>query len=271
MTRLAHKLTNDILFKMLFTQYQDLLKKLVAELLGIQYKDITEFKVTSPELTPEFVGEKFCKIDINMVVNGQKVNLEVQVNDEGNFPERSLFYWARMFSSALEEGGKYAALPRTITINIIDFFLFDCDEFHSEFEILEVKRRERLTDKFVKHFFELKKLPPLEEIDNGRDLWLKLFKAETEEELAKIASLEVDVLSEAVAAYRQVSTSPEFKEYERIRTKARHDEAQALHNRDLHWQGIVADKDAAIANKDAAIADRDARIADLEAQLKKRQ
>jgi predicted transposase/invertase (TIGR01784 family) len=33
---------------------------------------------------------------------------------------------------------------------------------------------------------------------------------------------------QAVEAYRQVSVSDEFKELERLRSKARHDEAQAL-------------------------------------------
>ena len=37
-------------------------------------------------------------------------------------------------------------------------------------------------------------------------------------------------LSEAVAAYHNVAASPEFQELERMRDKASHDEASALHN-----------------------------------------
>ena len=37
-------------------------------------------------------------------------------------------------------------------------------------------------------------------------------------------------MSEAIEAYRAISVSPEFKEVERLRTKARHDEAQAMLN-----------------------------------------
>jgi hypothetical protein len=33
----------------------------------------------------------------------------------------------------------------------------------------------------VLQFYELKKLAPLSDADSGRDLWLKLFNAETEE------------------------------------------------------------------------------------------
>ena len=36
------------------------------------------------------------------------------------------------------------------------------------------------------HFYKLNKLPPINRADSGRDLWLKLFNAETEEELTKI-------------------------------------------------------------------------------------
>jgi len=40
MTRLEYTFKNDTLFKMLFTQYPDLLKQLVAKLLGIQLESI---------------------------------------------------------------------------------------------------------------------------------------------------------------------------------------------------------------------------------------
>ena len=94
-------------------------------------------------------------------------------------------------------------------------------------------------------------MPPLDTADKGRDLWLKLFKAETEEELKKIDEMGVSVMSEAIAAYRHVAASDEFREIERMRSKARHDEAQAISNAERRerekWQSVVADKDAIIA------------------------
>ena len=50
MTKLQHKLTNDILFKMLFVKYPELLKKLVAELLSIKYNDIKDFQIRNEEI-----------------------------------------------------------------------------------------------------------------------------------------------------------------------------------------------------------------------------
>ena len=248
MTKLEYTFKNDTLFKMIFVHYPDLLKQLVAELLGIPFESIGNFVITNPEMTPEAMGEKFCRLDINMTVDYQRVDLEVQVSNEGDYPERSLYYWAREYSSALAEGGDYADLPRTIIINIVAFKLFGCAEFHSEFQALEVKRHTPLTDRMCLHYYELPKLPEVFSREDELSLWLMLFKAETEEELQQIKALEVPVMEQAIEAYRHITATDEFKEIERLRSRARHNEASALgHARreeSKKWQGIVAEKDA---------------------------
>jgi predicted transposase/invertase (TIGR01784 family) len=256
MAKLEYTFKTDTLFKMLFVEYPDLLKQLVSELLGIQLESIEQFVITNSEMPPEYMGDKFCRLDINMTVNGQRVDLEIQVRNEGAYPERVLFNWARDYSTAIAEGQHYSMLPRTIVISIIDFNLFDCSEFHSEFQPLEVTRYTLLSDKMSLHFFELRKLPKEIDTDNMLLLWLSLFKAETEEELAKIDGMEVPVMKQAIEAYRRVSVSPEFRELERMRSRARHDEAQALYNAEQRggekerakWQSVVADKDSEIVH-----------------------
>jgi hypothetical protein len=88
---------------------------------------------------------------------------------------------------------------------------------------------------------------------------LSLFRAKTEEELKQLERLEVPVVSQAIGAYREVVVSPEFRELERLRADARHNEASALANAERkereRWQGVVEEKDN--------------RIAELEAQLEK--
>jgi len=250
---------------MLFVKYPELLKKLVAVLLGIKLESIGEFIIQNTEMPPESAGEKFCRLDINMKVDGQLVDLEVQVRDEGDYAERSLFNWAREYSSALPAGGDYLDLPRTVIISIINFNMFDCNEFHSEFGALEVTRHTPLTDKFALHYFELPKLSGMVSADNSLELWLALFKANTEEELAKIEALGVPDMEQAIEAYRTVTVTPEFRELARLREKARHNEAAALRNarnkgraegevkEREKWQDVVAEKDAAIAELHAKL------------------
>ena len=231
MTELKYKFTNDTLFKMLFVAHPELLKKLVAVLLRIKVDSIGSFQIRNPEMPPESLGDKFCRLDINMEVDKQRVDLEIQVDDDGGgYPERTLYYWAREYSTALPTAGKYSELPHTVIISIVGFKLFPCAEYHSEYKALEVKRFTPLSDRFALYFFELPKLPKTVTADNGLELWLSLFRAKTEEELARIEALGVQEMTEAITAYRHITVTPEFREMERLRSKARHDEAQALYN-----------------------------------------
>ncbi len=115
-----------------------------------------------------------------MIVNAQHVDLEIQVENEGDYLERVILYWAKNFSSALAAGQKYSILPRTIVISLVDFRLFDCPEYHSFFQIFETTRHTLLSDKMGLYFFKLPKLP--KEIDENDMLllWLSLFKANTD-------------------------------------------------------------------------------------------
>lgn len=141
-----------------------------------------------------------------------------------------MYYWAREFSSALPAGQGYSVLPRTIIISIVDFNLFDCAEYSSFFQPLEVTRHMLLSDKMGFHFFELKKLPNDITENDSLLLWLSLFKAETVEELDRIRDLEVPEMEQAINAYYRITASSEFREKERLREKAMHDEAQALYH-----------------------------------------
>jgi len=277
-TKLEYTFKTDTLFKMLFVKHPDLLKRLVCELVGIRLNRIGEFIITNPEIPPESFGEKFCRLDINMTVDGQRVDLEIQVRNEGDYPERVLYHWAREYSSALPEGGDYIDLPKTMIVSIINFDLFDCKEYHSIFQPLEITRHTSLSDKMSLYFFELNKLPKDINADDMLLLWLKLFKADTEEELAKIEATEVPIMKQAIKAYHKITAASEFREMERLRSLARHNEAAALrHARDegreeesKKWQNVVADKDAELADKDVKLADKDAEIARLREQLKKK-
>ena len=231
MTKLIHTFKTDILFKTLFEKHPKLLKNLVSQLLGISLASITKFEIRNQEIPPDFLSNKFCRLDIHMEIDGRQVNLEVQVENEGDFPERALFHWARIYSSSLSSGEKYSQLPQTIVISIVDFTLFDEDsEFHSEFRPLEVIRKFPLSDKMVLHFFELTKLPEKYDKNSLLQLWLALFRANTEEELSEIESLGVSEMNEAIEAYNSIKASRDFQDLERRRVMASHDEAQALYN-----------------------------------------
>ena len=78
-------------------------------------------------------------------------------------------------------------------------------------------------------------------------------------------------MSHAIEAYREITATEEFKFLERLRTRARHDEAQALRYAERcereKWQSVVADKETIIADKEAVIADKEAVIERLNQEL----
>jgi hypothetical protein len=82
-----------------------------------------------------------------------------------------------------------------------------------------------------------------------------------------------------IGAYREIVVSPDFHELERLRREALSNEASALKHAEkkgaakeaAKWQGIVADKDAAITERDAAITEQAAEIARLKALLERGQ
>jgi len=279
MTKLKYTFKTDLLFKILFVKYPDLLKQLVCELLGIKLESIGEFLIINPEMPPETLNDKFCRLDINMTVNGQRVNLEIQVEKQKSYPERALFNWAREYSTSLPVSRDYKDLPRTIIISIINFNLFKCDEYYSEFQPLEINRHELLSDRMSLLFFELNKLPANINEKNMLLLWLSLFKAETAKELKRIEKLEVPIMNQAINAYYNITAESEFKERVRLWEKARRDEASFLSDAREEgkqqerkmWQVIDAKNKAEIADKDAEIADKDVEIARLKAELEKRQ
>lgn len=240
MAKLKYKLTRDTLFKLFFVKHPDLLKNLVSRVLGIPVDAIASFVITNPNIAPDNLGEKFCRLDVNMEVDGRIVNIEVQVEDGGDYPARSLYYWARCYSSALPEGGDYADLPRAIVINIVAFELFkDTPNVHSEFRALEVTRHAELTDKMSLHYFELPKLPEVADADadDGLKLWLSLFNAKTDEDLSKIERIGGKIMEQAVQAYKSVLASDDLKEIERLRFLARCNETSALNN--AHRKGLA--------------------------------
>lgn len=95
---------------------------------------------------------------------------------------------------------------------------------------MEVSTHDLLTDKCVLHYFELKKITKDIDHANNQELWLKLFRAETEEDLKEIVALEVPEMTQAVQAYHHITALSEFQEKERLWAKARLDESQALNN-----------------------------------------
>lgn len=220
----------DIIFKRLFADERnsDILHAFISDILDIPYDSINKIAIQNPELIPYGADEKFSRLDLKLEVNDKLINVEMQINDDGYFRDRALYYWSRLFTSELKEGENYSLLKQSISINIINFNMFECTDFHSAFVIMEENRHELLSDKCAIHFFELKKINKNPNPSNKKELWMQLINAESEEELEMLSDTKVPAIEKAVNVIIDMSNDSKIREEARIREKALHDKATAL-------------------------------------------
>ena len=245
------KLKLDVIFKRVFGNENNtnIISAFVSALLEIPRESIKKIYINNVELTPEYLEQKFSRLDLKLDVDGRIVNVEMQVNSEPDFKERTLFYWSRLYSEELRSGDEYADLRQTICINIINFNLFDTPEYHSFFRVMENERHEILTDKLAIHFFELRKIGNCRKNKPMED-WLDLINAETEEELMELQrSTTIPEIHETIVMLRELSADEKIRQEAYYREKRLHDEASALGHarREGIAEGMVKGKAEGIA------------------------
>ncbi len=221
----------DVIFKKLFSDKnnEDLLRHFLSCILEIPYDNIQKIYILNPEILPGTVDGKFGRMDLKLLVDDRLINVEMQVNNQIFFNDRSLFYWSKMYSDQLKSSEQYDQLKKTIAVNILDFNMFTCKEFHSHFKIMETSRHNVLTDKFSMHFFELKKISKEINKDDPMELWLQFINAENEEEYAMLQNTGVEPIKKAVTVIHEMSADEKTRELAWFREKALHDEAALLY------------------------------------------
>ena len=218
-------LKNDVVFKTFFVNNKKQLRQFISVILDIPESKITDLEILNPEIVPEHVDDKFSRLDLLLTTGRKQINIELQVCAEKDYRERSIYYWARMCSSGLEKGNEYGDLKESISINLLGFNMFDCEEYHSEFKFCELNRHEILTDKASINFYELKKLEEKLTTDDKKILWLKLIGSECEEEWKMLENTRVQEISDAVGILHGMTHDARLREMARVREDSLHERA----------------------------------------------
>ena len=220
----------DVVFKMIFADPggEGCLKSLISSIIGVPKEEITELVIENTELIPELVDDKFSRLDIKVRVNGKKINIEIQVAYDEDYISRTIFYWAKLFTEGFKKATPYSELPETISINILGFDCFECEDYWSHFQLIEKKRGELLTDKVSFHYLELKKAAK-EHGDSTLLQWLHLINAETEDDLmaaeAMAQKTNVPEIQDAIVRIRTLSADEKARELAYQRELALHEKA----------------------------------------------
>ncbi len=190
----------DFCFKELMED-AEVRKGFISALLGIRLEEIAWTKLLPTHLRKNHPEDKLGILDIRVSVYEQikeadntasrkesQMDLEIQLAPFPLWPERSIFYLAKMFTGEIHKGESYEVLKKCIHVGILDFVLFEEEEeFYSCFPLWEDHRRQLYTDKLEIHILELPKLKernyPSTELLN----WARFFNAEQKEEFEMAA------------------------------------------------------------------------------------
>ena len=126
----------------------------------------------------------------------------------------TLFYLGKMFTDQLKPGENYQKLEKCIHIGILNFTMFDDDEYYSRFHFWSDKGRKLYSDKVEIHTLELPKLAKHEYPETELLKWLQFINAETEEEF-EMAAEKSEYIRKAYENLNRISADEEKRlEYE---------------------------------------------------------
>ena len=218
----------DVVFKTLFTRNQDLLKHFVSSMLSIPIESIADLVILNPEITPEEIEDKFSRLDLRLEFDDHHIDVEIQIRKMEEFRDRALFYWAKLFVSNLKAGETYDKVKKTISINLLDFNLFQGPRAHTEVVPVIKGTQEIFSDKMVMHFFELKKVGKLEKgkMKTAMRRWLEFFNVKNHSDLDKFK--DDPVMNTAASKLDEISADARLRELARSREKSQHDAATEL-------------------------------------------
>lgn len=214
----------DVVFKRLMSRSNNVLRSFLSAFLEVDKSSIKDITFLNSENLPAAENGKRSQVDLKLNIDGKIINLEIQLCNEGNFPERTLFYWAAMYTEGIKKSSNYLELKKTICMNIIDFKLFDCPEPYSVFTLLENKRHEPLTDKCTIMFMELPKIDDKIDKNDPKKLWMQFIKSETKEELDMLNQTGNPDIQEALVILHEMSADERVREEARMRMKTILDE-----------------------------------------------
>lgn len=237
---ISYNMTNDYMFRAVLQKNQKVLTALICSLLHFDEKEITSVEITNPiELGKSCEAKEFL-LDVNVMLNNNvKINLEMQVVNEGNWTDRSLSYLCRSYDT-LYHGQKYTLALPVIHIGFLDYALFkNQPEFYATYKMQNVKNHHVYSDKLQLGVIDLSHIELATEEDRryGIDHWAALFKAGTWEEL-KAMTAENNTFEEAAQTMFELASDENVRElcrrredyYKQIRT----------------YEKKLADKDAEI-------------------------
>ena len=279
---LVISMTNDYQFRALMQMNEKVLRALVGALLHLKDQEIVSIEIKNAIELGTYIEDKDFILDLKILLNDKTiVNLELQVVNEHNWPERSMLYLCRTFDN-VNSGEDYLNVLPAIQIGLLDFELFEGrKEFYSSYMMMNTKTHELYSDKLKINVLELKKSKLATEEDKGwqLDKWAQFFKSKTWEEIAMLAK-DLPVLNEAAETVYHISLDDKIRErcearedfFRRQKTTERLIERQQNTLKEQEQQlirqkEILFEKEKQLSEKDVQLSEKDVQLSEKDVQL----
>ena len=87
---IEYTFTNDYMFRAILQKNIGVLKALICSMLHISPDQVKSLEITNPIILGQYIDNKEFILDINITLNNHThINLEMQVINEHNWPDRS--------------------------------------------------------------------------------------------------------------------------------------------------------------------------------------
>lgn len=187
---IPYNMTNDYMFRAVLQSNNKVLRGLICSLLHLDESHVQSVEITNPIILGDALTDKEVRLDIYILLNNQCIiNLEMQVSNQMNWPNRSLLYLSRSYDN-LNHGNDYKDIIPAIHIGFLNYTLFPSHpEFYSTYKMMNVKNHHIYSCNFVLNVIDLSQIDLATEEDKKYhiDKWAKFFKATTWEEVRKMA------------------------------------------------------------------------------------
>nr|WP_303934898.1 Rpn family recombination-promoting nuclease/putative transposase [Treponema denticola] len=230
-------LRNDYAFKRVFgvEENKDVLQDLLECILDIPSENIAGLELMDKELHKDSINDKTGVLDVKLrLKNNTIIDIEIQNRWNSEFVQRTIFYWAKMYTENLKTGQVYTKLPKCITINIVGEG-FDLNSLiHSEYNVVEKHLNDRLSDELEIHFLNLAKVKEQDENTESDEKkkklynWLKFIETDDEEVRSMLAE-NSEMMRKANATIEVMEMSSKEKWLYENRMKYEHDKASWKH------------------------------------------
>ena len=270
--KIDYKLTNDCMFQAVMRANKKVLKGFLCSLLHLHSNEVKTITILNPFELSEMVRDKIFILDIKILLNNAMViNIELQVRGQEFWNDRSLSYLCRTFDN-LKKGESYSDVRPAYHIGILNFTPFpEHPEFYASNKKMNVKKHYIYNDKFTLNVLDLNQIKLATDEDKKwkLDLWARLFKAKTWEDLKMLAQ-EDKIFNDAGETIFKFNQDEKvrywceaFEEQERFELSIKQSYKKFLAEKDA----IIAEKESAIAERDFALAEKDSALAEKDSAL----